>query len=93
MRRRLSSRLDALGARVDPPERFRFVVISPETWPAEDLAAYDDAQARGDTEEQDAIIWRVTGQRVNRAAPGVHTIRDHDPVRLIELRSRPDGLQ
>lgn len=93
MRRRLGSRLDALSERVDPPARFRFVVISPETWPEEDLAAYDGAKERGDTDEQDAIIWRVTGQRINRAAPGVHTIRDHAPIRLIEIRGRPDGPQ
>jgi hypothetical protein len=90
MRRRLTSRLDALGARVDPPERFRIVVISPETWPADDLAAYDDAGARGNTAEQDAVIWRVTGQRVNRAAPGVHTVRWHAPVRIMEIRSTPE---
>jgi hypothetical protein len=62
------------------------VVISPETWSAADLTAYDDAREQGNTDEQDAIIWRVTGQRVNRAAPGVHTIRWHDPVRILEIR-------
>lgn len=91
MRRRLNGQLDALSVRVDPPRRFRIVVISPQTWAAADLAAYDEARERGDEDEQDAIIWRVAGQRVNRAVPGMHTIRDHDPVRLIEIRCREDG--
>lgn len=91
MRRRLNSRLDALTTRVDPPARFRFVMISPETWSEEDLAAYDEAREQGDAEEQDAIIWRVTGQRVNRAAPGVHTIRCHAPVRILEIRGAPES--
>jgi hypothetical protein len=90
MRRRLTSRLDALAPRVNPPEQFQLVMISPETWSAEDLAAYDLARELGDTDVQDAIIWRVTGQRVNRAAPGVHTIRCHAPVRIMEIRSSPE---
>jgi hypothetical protein len=91
--RRLTRRLDELGERVGPPERFRIVVISPDRWPTDDLTAYDEARERGDTDEQDAIIWRVTGQRVHRAVPGVHAIRDHAPIRLLEIRCREDGPQ
>lgn len=91
MRRRLTSRLDALVPRVDPPAQFKLVVISPETWSEPDLAAYDAARELGDTDEQDRIIWRVTGQQVNRAAPGVHTIRCHAPVRILEIRGTAES--
>lgn len=87
---RLRQRLSALDARIDPPQVGQLVIISPETWRAEDLVAFDAARASGDLDQQDVIIERATGRRINRAVPGVHTIYNHPPS-LIILRSRSDG--
>ena len=91
--RRLTTRLAALTPRLGPPARFQLVVIQPDEWPAVDRDAYDEARAAGDALLQDAIIERVTGKRVGRQHGRVHTIHDHAPVRIIDIRMREDGPQ
>jgi hypothetical protein len=59
---------------------FQHIVVSPEEWPDVDRRAYDHAKEHGDTQEQYALIKRVTGQR----------IEPEQPLRIIELRMLDD---
>ncbi len=69
------------------------MIISPELWPEEARDAYDAACAAADTERQADIIEVQTGERPRFPRHGVGVIRDHEPIRVIEIRLRPDGPQ
>jgi hypothetical protein len=77
---RLMARVDLLQRQTPPPLAFQRVVIAPDEWDEQDRRAYDAAQDRGDVQEQDALIERVTGQRIVSG----------QPLRIIELRMLGD---
>ena len=58
-----------------------FVIVFPDGWPAEEVAAYDAAEKAGDWAARAAVVARNTGE-----APGPRT-------RVIAIRERPDGPQ
>ena len=91
--RALGKRLDALRRAGLVEEVGRIVIIYPDLWPVEARDAYEVACAAGDTERQADVIAAQTGERPRFPRRGVGTIRDREPIRVIEIRTRPDGPQ
>ena len=89
----MGRRLNALRHAGPTDEVGRIVIISPELWPEEARMAYDSACAEGDTERQADVIEAQTGERPRFPRHSVGVIRDHHRIRVIEIRTRPDGPQ
>lgn len=79
---RLHRRLDQVML-TQPIRSRQLLVISPEDWSADVLAAWDRACEVGDWETQAALIQQQTGERVR--------LDGGPPPHIIELRTTPDG--
>ena len=91
--RALGKRLDALRRMGLVEEVGRIIIIYPDLWPAEARDTYDAARAAGDRIRQADVIEAQTGEGPCFPRRGVGVIRDHEPIRVIEIRTRPDGPQ
>lgn len=80
--RSLHRRLDEV-VQSRPAHVRQLVVISPEDWPPEILAAWDHACDKDDRVTQATLIRQQTGELVQ--------FDDVLPIRIIELRTTPDG--
>ncbi len=89
----MGRRLEALRHAGLAEEVGLIVIISPELWPEEARDAYNAACAAGDTERQADVIEEQTGERPRFPRRGVGVIRDHEQIRVIEIRTRPGGPQ
>ncbi len=87
----LGRRVDHLRQAGDAEPAIRFVVIMPESWPADVRAAYDAATAAGDRTRRADIVEAQTGRLP--VFPRDGAMSRHRTPPIVEFRSRPDGPQ
>ncbi len=89
----LGRRIECVRRAGDAGAASRFVVVFPESWPADVLAAYEAAAAAGDHTRVAEIVWSQTGVRPTFRRTGVEGGGERRTPPIVEIRTRPDGPQ